>query len=681
ATLIITSPSGITDKQTAGNIQVQGTRTYSTGANYVYNYAGTQFTGDGIPSGAISGNITIASGAEVTSNKSLIINGILTVNGILIPQVSSYVFSGTGAITGTGTVRVTRTAATADFATQYAITNKVLDNLTVYYASLTGGQEISPLTYGNLYLANTSGSVTAGGNFTVNGTLTTTAGGTLSIGTTQATVATLNNSGPVIINSTDVSNNGSLIVNTVTGSGAFTYNRKLRTELNNGNFHLVAPPVGGNKNDNSTRVDSVSAFNELSGKYEFTDMTNLASGRSYNMKQLVNPDSTVIFTGSLVTGTVSIDATSPYGDTFDGEDYKNRLMADGTGHSGIARDTLTKYGAGGWNLLGNPYTSAINAVAFVTDHTSQFDPNYVAVYVYDGTIGTKGAFTYIAATEPGEDMGGSLGTSTIQAGQGFFVLALNDFSTFTFTHSLKTHDTSVRLAKSSGTPEPWPGLELKAQYGDNQSTTTILFNEYMTAGLDPGYDIGLMSTWPEVQIYTKLAKTDNPVSFTRQALPMLDLEENIVPVGVVTLNGATVTFSADVLTIPGYRYYLEDRQTGTFTDLGTDTYSVTLPAQTFGTGRFYIWTSDDMLTDVETPDEKNNLLNVRIWVSNSQINIDGLVSDRATSSIFDLTGRKISEQRLAGSEYNSYGVSSALKGIYLIKVTDGLKVHTQKVVF
>ena len=66
ATLGITSSAGITTTGATGNIQVTGTRTYSTGANYIYNGSGSQATGSGLPTAAITGNITIANGASVT---------------------------------------------------------------------------------------------------------------------------------------------------------------------------------------------------------------------------------------------------------------------------------------------------------------------------------------------------------------------------------------------------------------------------------------------------------------------------------------------------------------------------------------------------------------------------------------------------------------------------------------
>ena len=120
----------------------------------------------------------------------------------MIPGAATQIMSGTGTLTGTGTVQVNRTAATADFSSQYTM-NKTLTGLTVEYSVPGGAQIVSPLTYGNLKLDNTSGTNTLGGAVTVNGTLTTTASGALTIGPGEnLTAASVINNGVLNLNST-----------------------------------------------------------------------------------------------------------------------------------------------------------------------------------------------------------------------------------------------------------------------------------------------------------------------------------------------------------------------------------------------------------------------------------------------------------------------------------------------
>ena len=174
----------------ATNTFAAGTFTHNVGGNWSNSGTFTANTStmnfNGTAAQAIGGsattgfnNLTISNTAAAVSlnpTTNLInVAGTLNMNGaatVLAPAAGVVInnAAAAGTITGTGTVQVTRTAATADYSNQYKFTTNTLTSLTVSYAGASA-QTVSVQPYGGLNINNASGvSLTA--NTTVAGTLT-----------------------------------------------------------------------------------------------------------------------------------------------------------------------------------------------------------------------------------------------------------------------------------------------------------------------------------------------------------------------------------------------------------------------------------------------------------------------------------------------------------------------------
>lgn len=99
-TLGIGSTAGIASSGASGNIQVSGTRTFDTGANYTYNGSSAQVAGNGLPSSV--NNLTINNSAGLTLTNSVTANGALNLqNGIVATGANTLGVSSTGSVSRT----------------------------------------------------------------------------------------------------------------------------------------------------------------------------------------------------------------------------------------------------------------------------------------------------------------------------------------------------------------------------------------------------------------------------------------------------------------------------------------------------------------------------------------------------------------------------------------------------
>ena len=262
---------------------------------------------------------------------------------------------------------------------------------------------------------------------------------TISPGTAvTVTAGSFNTGGKLIIESDAVNNSGSLIVNG-TPTGNVIYNRKMPADK----YRYISLPVSST----SFPAGRFWRWNEEQGCWgedpSEAETTLSASGIGYTVAAT---DNTLSFVGTVLKELPGVVATAPFATPY----VKDR----------------DNWGGGGWNLLGNPFPSALSGVDadavtnndFIHHNLSSFDPNYQAMYIYDGTD-----YTYIAAGIPGYPGGGTFTGTDLQAGQGFFVLAHHDLVTFDFTSDMRTHNTSTVMTKSASTGDAWPGLQLRGE--------------------------------------------------------------------------------------------------------------------------------------------------------------------------------------------------------------------------
>ena len=331
----------------------------------------------------------------------------------------------------------------------------------------------------------------------------------------------------------------------------------------------------------------------------------------------------------------------------------------------------------GWNLLGNPFTTAININTFAGTHnngTNFLEDNsivltgsYAAVYFWDPTT-----VSYLVVNDAT--------TATCAAvGQGFFVrnTTLSPVN-IVFKTSLRApwpNPAGSALFKSAQTP--YPEIRLIAKSADSSASTLIKFIEGTHEGLDVGYDAGIFKTNSDFSLYTKLVE-DNGIEFQLQCLPTNKYDKLVIPLGIDCKAGGEIVFTVETVQLEAScKTILEDKLTNTFTDLSKNSYKTVVVANTATSDRFFLHTGDIIsgLKDQVLPGKLTAYTN-----GNKEIRILGEVQDNAVAKLYNGLGQVVLTKKLGAGNLNIIGLPNLTSGIYLLNIDDKGTTQTIKII-
>ncbi|MBM2840653.1 MAG: hypothetical protein HW412_1181, partial [Bacteroidetes bacterium] len=410
--------------------------------NGTFNAGTSTVTFGGVATQAIAGssitslnNLTITNtvAGGITASTNFNVGGTLTVGAgaTLIPAAAVVINSGgpVGTITGTGTIHITRTAATADYLNQYKFATNTLAGLILNYSG-TGAQTINGLSFAALTISGT-GTKTLDGAVTVNGALTLGAGTTLDVditGNFGLTVAGnwVGGTGAFTPRNGTVTLNGT--AQTITGTTTF-FNLTLS---NSGAKTLTSlATVNGNLTLSGTASGTTAAVLTIAGNLD------VGSGTSFTVGNNIT-----------VTGTTTLSGTLTHTTTGTTKIFTSDVTISGTGNWNNGANEAISFG--GSLLNGGTFTSGTGVHTFTG-----------AAKTFSGTI----SIPSVTINSPGAYQNdGTLTVATALIGTGSLTQApgatLNIGGTSTITTLIAT--ASPNLINYNGT-----GQTVKATSYDN----------------------------------------------------------------------------------------------------------------------------------------------------------------------------------------------------------------------
>lgn len=565
--------------------------------------------------------IEITSGASITTTSAtgnasiLITNGGLINNGTFTSTSETVTLAGTTANTLTGSSATSINTLT--ISNTGGITTQ-LDNLSTTNLNILTGSKftIDPLknVTVNTALSNNSGS----------------AAGLLLRSTSAGTASLLHNSGNV----------PGTIQRFVTGSSLLTAMM----------YHMVSVPLV---------TSNASTSNLFYGSYlfDFTESTNtwnalgaatntvLDESRGYMTYAPFDAGATYVFAGEMnsnIGGVTSFQALTTSGSPFDN--------------------------TRGWNLVPNPYPSAIDwnasegwtktnldgSIYFWPAGASASSGNYC---VWNGTSGT----------------GTPLGSRYIPLGQSFFVHANAASPELKMDNRIRVHNNQALYKNSENIANL---LRIQCDANNAFDELIVNFREDASEFFDPSYDAYKLLGGSDAPQFS--SSISEGLNLTINTLPF-STSEVIVPLNFKFNSAVNVTFVASGMEsfAEGTPIFLEDIALNKMIDLRQNSvYSFSyLPANSVNRFRLHF-------SGITKLDENNASAEgtAYYYKENLYLDIPDMDGEKVIVSLFTMLGQQLTEDIIFVKGLTQLPIKKLSDGVYIIRAQSGRKIFTTKVI-
>lgn len=361
------------------------------------------------------------------------------------------------------------------------------------------------------------------------------------------------------------------------------------------------------------------------------------------------------------------------------------LTFDMTGSTGNGTYTRTLYNHNntytqGYNLIGNPYPSAIDWDAASGWTKTNIDD---AVYYFKPSATDQYGGTYSSYINGGSSDG--IVNNIIPSMQGFFIHVTDGAypvtATLSMNNSIRVTNTTQEFSKSASKGE---GSHIRLSVHFTTDTAAkdymlIYTDEKATDNFDSGLDaLKLMNT--DLKVPNLYAASPDARKLSVSGIPLFSGEELTIPLGLKINTAGNVVFrlkSAEG-SFSGYSISLRDETEGVSQILDNQgEYKINLASSEYF-NRFFL---DINSLSTGKDDIKMEKRGFTAWVSNGVLMVDvtEFKGDNAILYLTDLTGRRLSVQKIWSP--GQYELTLPIKnGIYIITMVSGGDRSVQKMI-
>ncbi|MFC6096816.1 T9SS type A sorting domain-containing protein [Flavobacterium qiangtangense] len=327
----------------------------------------------------------------------------------------------------------------------------------------------------------------------------------------------------------------------------------------------------------------------------------------------------------------------------------------------------------GFNLVGNPYPSAISGTAFINANPSLNGTLYF--YAHSLSMDAQGVFpqgtNYATWNLTGSTMatGSTVAPNgTIQVGQGFIVKATSA-GDVTFTNAMRTADTDNQFFRTASQFTANSEVEKHRLWLNLTNPEGTAFNQILigyvagaTEGFDRGFD-GLSFGNTGSFLSTKINEADYAI----QARSLPFQSSDVVPVSFTATTAGSYTISLsnmDGLFSGDQTVFLKDNATNTLNDLKSGSYTFSTTQGTFN-NRFEVVYQ----TALSTPQSDFTANSVVAFKRSNVLNVETKNFEMASLKAYDVQGRLVYSKSGINASTVQLSDLQVQNGVLLLQVT------------